>query len=118
MYSWATAPILLFILGRLPLYVAGPEVKATVIAQNAPYVLEYLMTIGMTGILVSAILSIMLLPRRPEYQPKYRWLIMFFQWVLLPINVILFGAIPAAEAQTRLMLGKYLGFFVTPKARK
>ncbi|HDQ22758.1 MAG TPA: glycosyltransferase family 2 protein [Candidatus Uhrbacteria bacterium] len=118
MYSWATAPLLLFVLGRLPLYVSGPDVKSTVIAQNAPYVLEFLMTIGMIGILVSAILSIRLLPPRPKQEPKYKWLIMFLQWILLPINIVVFGAIPAAEAQTRLMLGKYLGFFVTPKARK
>jgi hypothetical protein len=76
------------------------------------------MRIGMVGILVSAILSLRLLPPRPEHQPKFKWLIMGLQWVLLPINIIIFGAIPAAEAQTRLMIGKYLGFFVTPKARK
>lgn len=118
MYSWATAPLLLFVFGRLPLYLASPDVKATVFVQNAPFILETLMTVGMIGILVSAILSIRLLPPRPNYQPKYKWLIMFFQWILLPINIIAFGAIPAVEAQTRLMLGKYLGFFVTPKARK
>ncbi len=117
MYSWATAPILLFVIGRLPLYVAGPQVKATVIAQNAPFVLETLMTIGMVGILVSAFLSIRLLPPKPQQYSKYRWLVMFLQWALLPINVVIFGAIPAIEAQTRLMLGKYLGFFVTPKKR-
>ncbi len=118
MYSWATAPLILFILGRLPLYVAGPAVKETVLAQNAPFVLEWIMSIGMVGIFVSAILSVRLLPPRPSQYPKYKWLIMFAQWALLPINIIIFGAIPAAEAQTRLMLGKYLGFFVTPKARK
>jgi hypothetical protein len=118
MFSWATAPLLLFVLGRLPLYVAGPSVRATVIAQNAPFVLEWLMRIGMVGILVSATLSLRLLPPRPEHEPKFKWLIMGLQWVLLPINIIIFGAIPAAEAQTRLMIGKYLGFFVTPKTRK
>jgi hypothetical protein len=118
MYSWATAPILLFILGRLPLAVAGPDVKATVIAQNAPFVLETLMNIGMSGILVSGIISLFLLPPRPKAYPKHKWIVMFFQWVLLPITVVLFGSIPAVEAQTRLGLGKYLGFFVTPKVRK
>lgn len=117
MYSWATAPILLFVLGRLPLAVAGPDVKATVLAQNAPFVLEIIMNIGMVGILVSGLLSILLLPERPHNHSRFRYLIMFLQWILLPFTVILFGSIPAVDAQTRLSLGKYLGFFVTPKVR-
>ncbi len=118
MYSWATAPILLFILGRLPLAVAGPDVKATVIAQNAPFVLETMMNVGMSGILVSGIVSLFLLPPRPKHKPRHTWIVMFLQWIMLPITVVLFGSLPAVDAQTRLGLGKYLGFFVTPKVRK
>lgn len=121
MYSWATAPILIFILGRLPLYVAGHgEDSASVIVQNAPYVLEWLMQASMAGIMISAIVSLLLLPSRPARQQRWKYAVMFLQWILLPITLILFGSIPAVEAQTRLALGKkyHLGFFVTPKARK
>lgn len=119
MYSWVTAPILIFILGRLPLWWVkhSPE-SSNVLVQNAPFVLEWLMILAMGGILVSAILSILLLPPRPKTQSRLKYLVMFLQWALLPITLIIFGSIPAAEAQTRLMLGKYLGFFVTPKVRK
>ncbi len=120
MYSWATAPILIFVLGRLPLWVAGRGIESSsVIVQNAPYVLEKLMQVSMAGILVSAIISILLLPARPKNRSKWMYPVMLLQWILLPVTLILFGSLPAVEAQTRLMLGKkyHLGFFVTPKSR-
>jgi len=121
MYSWATAPILMFVLGRLPLYVAGRGLdSASVIVQNAPYVLEQLMTVSMIGMIFSAALSMLILPAKPAKYPRSKYLIMLLQWLLMPITFILFGSIPAIESQTRLMLGSkfHLGFWVTPKARK
>jgi hypothetical protein len=62
----------------------------------------------------------MILPKMPQKYPKWKYLIMLLQWLLMPITFIVFGAIPAIEAQTRLALGPkhHLGFFVTPKERK
>lgn len=116
-YSWATAPILMFILGYLPLAVANASVKSTVIAQNTPFILEGLMRVAMVGILASVIISTILMPPRPKKYGSWRWLVMIGQWFLFPFCMIIFGAIPAIDAQTRLMLGKYLGFNVTIKKR-
>jgi len=121
MFSWATAPLLIFILGRLPLFIASLGSESTsVIVQNSPYVLEWLMSLSMLGIIVSAIFSLLILPARPNTYSRHKWLIMVFQWILVPITLVLFGSIPAIEAQTRLMLGKkyHLGFWITPKGRK
>jgi len=117
-FSHAIAPLLLLILGRLPLLVAAETVKAESIIQNAPFTLEALMISAMIGILVSALFGLLLLPPPPKGKGKHTYLIMFLQWLLLPITLILFGSIPAFESQTRLMIGKPLGFWVTEKERQ
>lgn len=118
MYSWATAPIMLFVFGRLPLWLIRNTQQSTVLAQNAPFVLQWLMLLSMAGMIVSAGLSTVLLPTRPASKNRIQSLAMIAQWLLLPITLIVFGSIPATEAQTRLMLGTYLGFHVTEKTRQ
>jgi hypothetical protein len=115
MYTWATAPIIMFVLGWLPLWVAKSQSNALI--QAAPFTLEQLMQFAMVGVLISAIISLTLLPKRPQAVPRHTWIIMGFQWILLPVTFIVFGSLPAIDAQTRLMLGKYLGFHVTKKTR-
>ena len=117
LYSWATAPILVYILGRLPLYFLNTNEKNDVLAVNTPYILEKLMQLAMVGLIVSAIVSVLLLPPRPDKHKKSKYLVMILQWILSPITLIFFGSIPSIEAQTRLMCGKYLGFWVTEKSR-
>jgi hypothetical protein len=120
-FFWASAPLLIFILGRLPLWVASNRwpLSTSVIVQNSPYVLEWLMMLSMVGLFVSALFSLLILPERPKHHPRHKWLVMFLQWIMLPVTLILFGSFPALDAQTRLMLGgKYrLGFWVTPKGK-
>lgn len=118
MYTWATAPILIFFLGRLPLLFASPDAQSTVLAQNLPRILESLMNMSMGGILVIGLLSFFLLPPLPSTAKKHRYLMMALQWLLMPVTIVFFSALPAIDAQTRLMLGRYLGFFVTEKTRK
>lgn len=117
-FNWATASLLISILGWLPLLIGGDEFKQTVIAYNLPTATRTLMTIATGFLIFSVYINLILLPPRPK---KYSWvksLMMYLQWFLVPITSVVFGSLPAIEAQTRLMLGKYLEFWVTPKARK
>ena len=117
-FNWATASLLISILGWLPLLIGGPEFHQTVVAYNLPKVTRTLMTIATGFLIFSVYINFILLPPRPK---KYSWvksLMMYLQWFLVPITSVVFGSLPAIEAQTRLMLGWYLEFFVTPKIRK
>lgn len=115
--SWAIAPILIFCLGWLPLILGGTEFSQTLISYNLPKITSQILTISMIGLVFSAYLSLVLLPPKPK-GGKFKFLIFTFSWLLVPINTIFFSALPAFDAQTRWMLGKYMGFWPTEKIRK
>ena len=110
-------------MGYLPLYLAEKQGITNVLTQNAPVMLENLMRCGLLGICIIAIMSIVILPPMPQkFKTKLpnkilRYFLMVAQWIIFPITMILFGSIPSVDAQTRLMLGKYLGFLVTEKKK-
>jgi hypothetical protein len=119
-HSWATNSLMIFALGWLPLFLGGKRFGYTMLAYNLPRITRYIMSFSMIGIMSSAILSILLLPPREKGRRAMDYFIYFIQWALMPITLIIFGAFPGLESQTRLMLGgKFrLGFWVTPKFRK
>jgi cellulose synthase/poly-beta-1,6-N-acetylglucosamine synthase-like glycosyltransferase len=116
-WSWATNPIMIFLLGWLPIVIGGQHFKNSILSYNLPVLTRDLMTLAMLGLFVSAAISISFLPPRPEGFSTRHYIFMVLQWIFVPLTVTIFGAIPALDAQTRLMLGKYMGFWVTPKHR-
>ena len=118
LWSWPTNAILMFFLGWLPLVMGGNVFNSTILSYNLPRATRLIMTFAMVGIITSIVISTSFLPPRPDGIPKRKYLYMILQWLLMPFTLIVFGSIPALDAQTRLMLGKYMSFWVTPKYRK
>lgn len=118
-HSWGTNALLIFALGWLPLFIGGENFNLTMLSFNLPQITKTLMTLTTLGIASSAILSVMLLPPKPEWFKTRHYVFYFIQWLLMPITLIVFGAFPAIESQTRLMFGGKLrlGFWATPKIR-
>ena len=118
-WSWSTNTLIIFMLGWLPIFLGGEIFKQTLLAYNLPQITRWLMTLAMVGIITSAYLTIVILPPKPVEYGKHKYIEMILQWPLLLITMIVFGAFPALEAQTRLALGgKFrLGFWVTPKEK-
>jgi hypothetical protein len=117
-WSWATASIIIFFLGYVPLRLVTDQQATAQVATIAPQLLQIMLTIANIGLILSVILGTLILPRRPKHYSIGRYASMILQWLLLPISTIAFGSIPALSAQTRLLLGKYLGFYVTEKTRR
>ena len=117
-WSWATAPFMIFLLGWLPLILGGNEFSQTIISYNLPRIVSWILTISMLGVVSSAYLSILLLPPKPPQYGRFKYLFFVLQWLLLPLIMIFLSALPALDAQTRWIFGKYLGFWPTEKVRK
>ncbi len=116
-WSLVTNPIMLFILGWAPIFLGGQEFHQTVLSYNLPIVVRDLLILAMFGLVISSVISLTLLPPRPQNSSRFTYLVMALQWIMVPATMIIFSAIPGIDAQTRLMLGKYMGFWVTPKSR-
>jgi hypothetical protein len=118
-HSWATNSLIIFALGWLPLALGGAHFGHSVLSYNLPHITRFIVSLSMVGVASSAVLSVLLLPKPPGGLTVKDYSVFILQWVLMPLTLIIFGAFPGLEAQTRLMLGgKFrLGFWVTPKGR-
>lgn len=112
----AATAILVTIGGWMPLLLNG-DAGRSIAAHQLPVVVSDIQRVAMVGLLITIFLGFKILPPRPERYKRHRNLFMVAQWILMPVTSIVYSAISAYNAQTHLLLGKYLDKFdVTEKA--
>jgi cellulose synthase/poly-beta-1,6-N-acetylglucosamine synthase-like glycosyltransferase len=118
-HSWATNSLMIFALGWLPLMLGGRHFGTSLLAYSLPNITRWIVSLSMIGVASSAIMALFFLPSKRGGTNAVDYAIYLLQWILMPFTLIIFGAIPGIDAQTRLAVGgKWrLGFWVTPKAR-
>lgn len=101
--------------GWAPLVLNG-EAARSVAAHQLPDTVSLIQQVAMVGILVLIFVSFKILPPRPERYKKRRNILMVMQWALMPVIAIVYSSMASYNAQTHLLLGKYLDKFdVTEK---
>ena len=89
------------------------------VAHSLPMVVSVVQTVASVGLLITVLVSLRMLPKRPKKYKKGKGLFMVLQWVLMPITSILYQSLAAFYAQIRLMTGCYMEKFdVTKKVVK
>ena len=116
-FSQATAPLLLTFVAYLPLLLNAGSSRS-IVAQNLPFITSDILTVASIGLFVMIFFSLISLPPRPARYRRTRVLGMISQWLLLPLITMGYSSFAAIDAQTRLMFGKYLEFYVTEKSVK
>ncbi len=116
-FKWGT--LALFItFGGLLIPLINPEFAQSVVSHNLSVVSSWILTIAFIGLFTTIYVNEKAAPPRPKAWPVYKKVWSFLQWFLVPIVLVSITTIPALDAQTSLMLGRYLEFRTTNKARK
>lgn len=112
----ASIAILVAVGGWVPLLI-NSEAARDISAHQLPEVISGVQRVAMVGLFITVFLGFKMLPPRPARYKRRRTIWMLLQWFLMPVTAIVYSAMAAFNAQTHLLLGKYLDKFdVTEKA--
>lgn len=115
--AWATWAFLLTVIGWFPALFAGREFSNSILFYSAPRITATIFNLASVALLITIVLSLCLLPRKKVKNPFLKRLIFALEWLLVPVIVTFLSALPALDAQTRLVFGKYMEFWSTDKRR-
>lgn len=114
--SWATLAVMIAFGSWVPLLINN-EAARDIAAHQLPIVVGNIQRLAMIGLFVTIFLSLKILPPRPLRYRRRHSVFMLLQWFLMPITSIVYNSLAAFNAQTHLLLGRYLDKFdVTEKA--
>ncbi len=115
--TWATLPFLLTFVGWLPAISASNEFSNTVLYYSAGRFTQSIFGLSSIALLGTIIMSLWLLPKKKKRFSFFWTLIHGLEWCLVPFILVFLSAMPALDAQTRLMLNKRMEFWVSDKRR-
>ena len=93
----------------------NPAFGRTALGYSVPRLSSFVLTISLIFLIVMLVVDSKHKPTRPKEFPFWRALLVPFEFVLMPVAGLIFGALPGLDAHTRLMLGKYIEYRVTEK---
>jgi hypothetical protein len=113
--SWAIGPFVITFGALIPL-VLNPAFGQTILGQNLPLFASTMLTLAFVALIVMIYVEHKIVPPRPATWGFFTRALSYLQWLGLPVIGILFSNLPALDAQTRLLTGRYLEYRVTEKA--
>lgn len=117
-FIWATWPFLLTIFGWLP-RVFGRLLNLDAIAIfNLGRISGLIFELASINLVIMIVVTALFIFRGNRSVPLWRKLLYPFEWLLLPIITLVLSGLPALHAQTRLLFGKPLEFWVAEKMRE
>jgi hypothetical protein len=112
--NWAIAPFVVILGAAVPLIV-NPAYARTTLGQNLPIYASSMLSIALLALVVLIWIEHRIVPPFPADWGRLRRFLVYVGWTGLPFVGIFFTNLPALDAQTRLLTGRYLEYRVTEK---
>lgn len=116
--SWATWAIIITFVTPLTLFWGNLILKDSLVLFNLSYINSIILNTSGFILVLCVSISHVFIPPRPSGVSRFIYVQFILQWLLIPFISAVLGSLPSLDAQTRLMLGKYLYFNATPKVRR
>jgi hypothetical protein len=113
--NWAITPFVLTFGATVPLLI-NPTFGETTLGQNLPLYASAMLSMAIVSLAVLIVVEHRIVPSRPAEWGWLQRVLSYVQWIGLPFVGIIFSMVPALDAQTRLLTGRYLEYKVTEKA--
>ena len=95
----------------------NPTFKRTALGFTLPRISSGILTITLIFLVILLVIEFRQRPPRPKDVSKWKVWLSPLEFVLMPIAGFFFNALPGLDANTRLMLGKYIEYRVTEKVK-
>ena len=112
--NWIFLPILLMFGASFPVWVSV-DFSITDLGNNLWVYSSEILTVTISTVVVLILLEHLMLPPKPREWGPIRSTAVYLQYLSYPVVGLMLSVLPALEAHTRLLLGKYLEYRVTEK---
>lgn len=113
---WRTVTFLITF-GFLLLFMTNPQVRQTAMGNRLPQIIGVILTSAFVLLLPLTLLRAKITSPMPESWPLWKKILGWLEGPLVILNLLTYSFIPYLDAETRLMFGRRLEFWATPKVR-
>ncbi len=99
--------------GNIPTLI-NPTFNTTVLGAQLPYISSTIITLSLGFMIIVIITDFLFKPRR-EGRRIIGIILSAIEWLFLPIASFVLAVLPGLEANTRILFGRYLEYYVTKK---
>ena len=112
--NWIFLPVLLIFGASAPIW-ASEDFSLTDLGQTLWSVSSLMLGITLSTVVFFIYFETQLLPPKPADWPRWKRVAIYGQYFLYPMVGLVLSVLPALEAHTRLLFGRYLEYRVTEK---